>query len=413
MYNSAHMQCPALPVRDRGIRIVVYFSILAAGLLAWHLALPAVAAQEKSGASDSRVDALYGEAKQAQAQGDQATAISKYESILKISPRLAAAYNNLGLLYFQQRDYQHAADILEKGLKVDPKMPSASVLLGISLYRLGQYAQARPRLEAVLRSNPKDDNAELFLANDLIKLGDIEAAAVHLQNLAHRQPKDQEAWYLLGETYMRLSEQALTKMNAIDPNSVLVHEMSGEIMESMKNYDGAVVEYKKAVEMAPQRPGTHWKLGNVYWYLGEWDAAIKEFQAELVNDPRNCEAHGQIGNILVAQRMNFEEGLAEVDKALALCPNQTQARIDRGRALVKLNRSMEAVKDLQTAEQTAPDDPTVHFFLAQAYRAVGRATDAQAEMRIFSKLEETARAGRAERAREVLENKQEQPEQHQ
>jgi hypothetical protein len=29
-----------------------------------------------------------------------------------------------------------------------------------------------------------------------------------------------------------------------------VHEVSGEIMESMNNRDGAIIEYKKAVEMA-------------------------------------------------------------------------------------------------------------------------------------------------------------------
>jgi len=367
---------------------------------------PQSPAQTKFSVPDSRVEALYAEAKQAQARGDQSTAIAKYESILKVSPRLGAAYNNLGLLYFQQRDFQKAAEVLEKGLKVDPAMSSASALLGISLYQLGEYTKARPRLEAALRSNPKDNNAELFLANDLIKLGDLQVAAGHLENLSHRQPQDQEAWYLLGKTYMQLSEQALSKMNAIDPNSVLAHEMSGEIMESMKNYDGAVVEYKKAVELAPQQAGTHLKLGNVYWYLGEWDAAIKEFQAELLNDPRSCEAQGQIGNILIAQRMNFEEGLMEVDKALSICPNQVQAHIDRGRALVKLNRSEDALKDLQFAEQATPDDPTIHFFLAQAYRSLGRAQDAQAEMRLFSKLEETARAAHADRAREVLQNKE-------
>lgn len=402
MYNSANMRCSA------GVS-GAFFRVAAFSLFAAFVSFP-VAAQ--SGGTDPKIENLYQEAKEAQARGDSAAAIAKYQSILKISPRLGAAYNNLGLLYFQQRDFQQAADILEKGLKVDPKMASASALLGISLYELGKYSDARPRLEAALRSNPKDDNAELFLANDLIKLGEPEAATKHLQNLSRSKPRDQEIWYLLGKTYMQLSEEALSKMNAIDPNSVLAHEMSGEIMESMKNYDGAILEYKKAVEMAPQQPGTHYKLGSAYWYLGEWDAAIKEFQSELANDPRNCEAQGQIGDILIAQRMNFEEGLAAVDKALALCPNQTQARIDRGRALLKLNRNEEGVKDLQVAEKATPDDPTIHFFLAQGYRALGRAQDSQAEMRIFSKLEETARANRAEHAREVLENK-EQPQQPQ
>src|SRR5256886_8163334 len=110
------------------------------------------------------------------------------------------------------------------------------------------------------------------------------------QQLAHREPKDQEVWYLLGGAYMKLAEQALGKLNEIDPNSVLMHEVSGEVMESMKNFDGALIEYKKAVEMAPQRPGTHYKLGSTYWSLSMWDAATQQFEAELANDPNNCTA---------------------------------------------------------------------------------------------------------------------------
>jgi tetratricopeptide (TPR) repeat protein len=396
--------------RPRALRILRRWerAFLIAALLACMAAtVPiACAAQATSDADDPRVDKLYSEAKGAQARGDQAGAIAKYESILKIAPRLGAAYNNLGMLYFQQRGYRQAIAILEKGLAVDPKMASASALLGISFYETGDYEKARPRLEAALRSNPRDNHAELFLANDLIKLGDLPAASRHLEELARREPSDQQVFYLLGEVYMQLSEKALTRLNTIDPNSVYVHEMSGEIMESMKNYDGAVVEYKKAIEMAPQQAGTHYKLGNTYWLLGEWDAAVKELQAELVNDPANCKAQAQIANILIAQRMNFEEGLASVDKALAACPGLTQARIDRGRALLKLNRNDEAANELEAAEHSSPDDASTHFFLAQAYRALGRPSEAQAEMQLFSKLEESARSAKAERAKEVLQNKE-------
>ncbi len=349
---------------------------------------------------------LYDEAKAAEASGDSGGVIAKYQAILRIAPKLGSAYNNLGLLYFKQRDYENAVSVLEQGLKVNPAMASASALLGISLSELGRYAEARPHLEEALRRNPKDNDAEKFLANDLIKLGDLESAAARLKQIAHRQPQDQEVWYLLGEVYMQLSQQALTKMNAINPDSELVHEMSGEIMESMKNYDGALFEYKKAADMAPQKPGIHYKLGNVYWTIAQWDAATKEFQAELANDPRNCKAQALIADILVDQRMNFEQGLAEVDKALAICPNLIQARVDRGRALLKLNRNEEAVKDLQAATQASPDDPGAHFFLAQAYRGLGRTGEAQAEMQIYSKLEESSRAATAARARELIQNKE-------
>ena len=51
----------------------------------------------------------------------------------------------------------------------------------------------------------------------------------------------------------------------------------------------------------------------------------------------------------------------------------------------------------------------MHFLLAQAYRSLGRTQEAQAEMKVFSKLEESARAKTAERAKEVLQEKSKEP----
>ena len=383
---------------------------LAAVLLIMLEPRPVLRAQSSATAGDDpRVQQLYTEAKSAEAQGNLAAASQKYESLLQIAPRLAPAYNNLGALYLRQREYQKAAAVLEKGLKVDPKMSSANALLGVSLYEMGDYAAARAKLEAALRANPKDDNAELFLANNLLKLGDLDSAAFHLRQLSQRQPKNPEIWYLLGKVHMRLSEQALANLNEIDPESVWVHEISGEVMESMKNYDGALLEYKKAVELAPHQAGTHYLLGNAYWSLRMWDPATQEFRAELANDPANCAAEWKIGNSMLEQRQDPGEALASVDRALTKCPHLTEARVDRGRALMRLDRNEEAVKELQIAERADPGEAQTHFLLAQALRAAGHTQEAQAQMQIFSKLEESARAKTAERAKQLLREKEEPP----
>lgn len=366
---------------------------------------PLARAQNEPSATDPQVQKLYGEAKAAEARGDLAGASASYESLLQLAPHLAPAYNNLGALYLKQKEYQKSAEVLQKGLQIDPKMSSASALLGISLYELGEYTAARHALETALRANSKDDNARLFLANDLIKLNDWDAASDHLRQLAQHQPNNQEVWYLLGKVHMKLSEHALSRLNEIDPNSVWVHEISGEIMESMKNYDGALIEYKKAVDLAPQQAGTHYYLGNAYWSLANWDAATEQFRAELVNDPGNCMAQWKLGNIILEQHLDAAEALGNVEKALAICPNLVQARVDRARALLKLDRNQEAMADLQTAEKTSPEEPSIHFLLAQAYRAAGRTKDAQQEMQVFSKLEEGNRAAIAERAKQVIQNK--------
>ena len=368
-----------------------------------------IQAQNSSGVGDSQVQQLYAEAKSAQAQGDLAGAAATYEKLLQVAPGLGAAYNNLGALYLQQREYKKAAAILEKGLKVDPKMTSASALLGISLYEMGEYAPARRHLESALRANPKDDHAELFLSNDLIKLGDFDAAAMHLRQLSQRQPQNQEIWYLLGKVHMKLSEQALSRLNAIDPDSVYAHEISGEVMEGMKNFDGALLEYKKAVELAPQQPGTHYLLGNAYWSIRMWEQAAEQFRAELANDPANCTAHWKLGNIVLEQRQDASQALSHVDTALSICPSLAEARLDRGRALMRLDRNEEAIADLHSAEKFDPSEPNTHFLLAQALRATGKAREAQAEMQTFSKLEENARAKTAERARQLLQEREKSP----
>lgn len=370
------------------------------------LSTAALFAQSSPADKDAHVQALYAAAREAQSRGDIPAAIAKYEEMLRLDHTLAPAYNNLGALYFRQRNYPKAAQVLEQGLKVNPNMPSASALLGISLYEMADYAKARPRLESAVQANPNDPNASLYLAKDLNMLGDYEAAAAQLRRLAAQQPKNQEAWYLLAKIYMKLSENSLAKMNAVDPNSVLSHELSAEVMESMNNYDGALVELKKAVGMAPQRAGIHYKLGDAYFSLSQWDSAVEQFRAELALDPGNCRAHWKLGSSILQKNGDPQQALNEINQGLSQCPMLMDARIDRARALMKLDRNAEAATDLEAAVKAEPAESAPHFLLSKAYRALGRSQEAQAEMQIFSKLEAGARAATAERVHEVIENKQ-------
>ena len=356
--------------------------------------------------AEDKVDALNAEAKAAEAAGDWATATAKLQEIIKAEPRLGPAYNNLGVVYFKQGRYGEAVDILERGLKVDPKMRSAVALLGITLYQMGEYAKARPELESALAANPEDRNARWLLVNTLTKLGQFQSAAKSLEELVKREPRNQQAWYLLGKVYMQLSEQSLGKINEIDPNSVWAHEISAELMESMKNSDGAIVEWKKAIETAPRQAGVHYKLADLYWSLSQWDNAASEFQKEHAIDPANCRVNWKLGDIELQKGGDYSAALAFEDRALTACPNLTEARADRGKALLKLHREAEAISDLEASAASTPDEPSTHFLLAQAFRATGNMQRARDEMKLFSELEAKARNATAERAGEVIKNAQ-------
>jgi len=349
-----------------------------------------------------QVQQLYAQAKAAQQQGDNATAIQKYRAMLKLAPHLAPAYNNLGMLYFSQHDYTQAAQVLEQGLKLNPDMPTASAMLGLSYAQMGKNEKAEPLLEAAVRANPNDDNAQMALARALINLKRYDEATPYLRSFLERNPKDQQAWYLLGKTYLQLSEDALGKINQIDPNSVTAHIIAGEIDESMHNYDGALVEYKKAVDLAPQQPGTHEHMGNAFWVTGKWESAETEFKAELANDPNNCRARWKLANAMLEANAPAQDALTELNRVVDQCPTLMQARVDRARALVKLGKQDDALPDLLLAEKDSPDEPSIHFLLSSVYKAQGKTADAQQEMRTYGRLQREASEAVAGQASDAI-----------
>ncbi|MBS1804159.1 MAG: tetratricopeptide repeat protein [Acidobacteria bacterium] len=355
-------------------------------------------AQAKQDEVTPEVQRLYAEAHQASQSGDSATAIERYRSIIKLAPHLAAAYNNLGGLYFDEHDYAHAAEVLKRGLELNPNMPTAAAILGMSYVQLGEDDKAEPLLRKALKANPKDDKVEMMLTRMLINDKKLEEAARHLNDYLARNARDQQAWYLLGKTYLQLSEESLKKINEIDPDSVVAHEIAGEIDESMHNYDLALVEYKKAVDMAPDKPGTHMHMGDAYWYIGKWQSAQTEFRAELKNDPYNCMAHWKLANAILEANDSNDEALSEANSAIERCPSLMQARVDRARALVRLGRQPDALPDLLMAEKDSPTEPSIHFLLANVYRFQGKSAEAQKEMQTYGRLQREASAAVAGQA---------------
>src|SRR5581483_4879401 len=216
-----------------------------------------------------------------------------------------------------------------------------------------------------------------------IRLHNYEGAVEVLKPYTEANSGDQQAWYLLGKTYLQLSEDSLGKINQIDPNSVVAHEVAGEIDESMHNYDGALVEYKKAIDLAPNQPEPHTHMANAYWSIAKWESARTEFEAGLVHDPNNCTTHWKVGNSILEANGEVNEALTHLNKAVTLCPDLMQARVDRARALIKSGKQQDALPDLQAAEKESPDEPSIHFLLASVYRAQGNTAAAQEETHTY------------------------------
>ncbi|MGA7106720.1 MAG: tetratricopeptide repeat protein [Terracidiphilus sp.] len=370
--------------------------LIAAFLLTFSAKL--VRANQANDEVTPEVQRLYAEAKSAQQQNDNATAIQKYQEMIRIAPHLAAAYNNLGMLYFNEQQYDKTVEVLKRGLRVNPEMPSASAMMGMSYFQLGDNEKAESALRAAMRGNPNDDQVEMTLCRVLLNESKLDEASTYLNRFLERHPKDQNAWYLLGKTYLQLSEDALKKINEIDPDSVVAHEIAGEIDASMHNYDLALVEYKKAIDKAPHQPGTHMHMGDAYWNIGKWESAETEFKSELENDPNNCMARWKLANSMLEANQSADEAVKQLNQSIEHCPTLMQAHTDRGRALIRLEKQSEALPDLLMAEKDSPSEPTIHFLLANVYRSQGKGAEALQEMQTYSRLQKEASEALARQA---------------
>lgn len=139
-------------------------------------------------------------------------------------------------------------------------------------------------------------------------------------------------------------------------------------------------------------------MGDAYWYIGKWESAQTEFKAELANDPNNCMARWKLGNSMLEANDSSEDALAELNRSIDRCSTLMQARVDRARALVRMGRQAEALPDLLMARKDSPREPSIHFLLANVYRAQGKSAEAQEELRMYGTLQREASAAVAGQA---------------
>ena len=82
--------------------------------------------------------------------------------------------------------------------------------------------------------------------------------------------------------------------------------------------------------------------------------------------------------------------------AVRIDPNQYEAQVTLGRALLAQRLVAESVEHLKRAAELAPGNPEPHYQLALAYRRLGLNDKAVAETAIVKRIHETRRGDGAQ-----------------
>ncbi|MGB7910766.1 MAG: tetratricopeptide repeat protein [Desulfobaccales bacterium] len=91
--------------------------------------------------------------------GNLDQAVADYNKALELNPKLAWAYNNLGIIYLQKEDYDHAFAAYNKALEIDPKQAQFYNNRGGAYREIGHNDEAISDFNGALELNPSYANA--------------------------------------------------------------------------------------------------------------------------------------------------------------------------------------------------------------------------------------------------------------
>ena len=276
---------------------------------------------------------------------------------------------------------------------------------------LSTYERERDKLQALLA---QEDRPELHhsLGDVQEKLGNSLEAVREYQRAAELNPRETYLFDWGSELLLHHApEPALevfTKGTQLFPRSVRMLIGLGAAWFARGSYDQAVQKICDASDLNPSGSAP-------YLFLGKMQSAepapaaeaVEKLHRFVVQQPENAQANYYYAVGLWKLRKGPEDtaSTAQVEallrKAIHLDPKYAAAYLQLGIVHSDEKDYPQAISDYRQAVQTDPDVEEAHYRLAQTYRRLGDAANAEAELRIYDKVaKESAQKTERER-REV------------
>jgi Flp pilus assembly protein TadD len=267
-----------------------------------------------------------------------AEAKAEYEKAISLDPKMASAYQNLGLTLLTT-DPAAAVSPLQKASELLPEDARSKFLLGSALELSGRLAPAIEQYQAaekkgsddfdlhfalgraLLSSNQasaaelefraalalkSDSAAHLGLAKSLIAQKKQEEAAVEYSAYLAAQPNDNSARLERAAALVDLGkyDDALAELDRAatpGPESLRPLKLRIQIAFQTKHYDAALPALEKAAALAPHDPDLAAQLGHIYLEKKDYPHAVSQL---IVAFKMNPSSNDVLGDLITAQYLN-------------------------------------------------------------------------------------------------------------
>ncbi len=322
----------------------------------------------------------------------QGLAGSAFDRLQKADPTSAYVAALVGDTRVQKRQYRSAFFFYNETLKKLPNLHGVHAALADVYRRTGHadWAAAEDAKEAALP--PPDCKTHA---------GECEFLAGHdaqLTNLPRGAAPPAESLFWQAKAANELALQAFFRLGQLPP-SPEQHQLKAEIARGQGQHLESAQEWRAALALAPGNPRLEREIAVSLFMASDYRGALDQAVRLLQANPRSAELNFVAGDSLLRLE-DPEKAVPYLKAALAADPKLLAADASLGLSLSRLGKSAEAVPHLERALEL-DDDGSLHFQLANAYRASGNAEKARTAMAQYQEIVKRNEEQKAEVAREA------------
>ena len=381
--------------------------------------------------------------KEAMKKKDYSRASLEFLNAVKVMPKDAEAYYQLGLAYLAAHNPQGIA-ALRKATELNPKHVDAQLrlsallagsanrrivedaqkrlnellalepqnvdildVLALTKLRLGRPEEATEELEQALQKFPAHLQSSVALAKLKLAQKDLAGAEQVLQNAVKAGSQSAEAALALGRFYLASGklEQGQAEVRRalqIDPKNGPALLTTAQIQFTSGHAD----EADRTFQQISQLPDKNYKPMHAAFLFrtGKLEAAIAEFE-KLANEAPDDRAART--RLVAAYSAAGKTGDAErvLKAALQKNPKDTQALLQRSQLYLVSGKYAQAEDDLRQVLHFQTDSASAHYYLSRVYRASGASLNQRQELTEALRLNRNLLSARVELARLLIASK--------
>jgi len=214
-----------------------------------------------------------------------------------------------------------------------------------------------------------------------------------------------EKHFELGKSYFEKDQydnaiKEFEKVLQIQPINAEAHYYLGRCYHSKERYDKAIPHLKKAIQIQPSNADAHYYLARCYHFTTKFDEAIEEFKKVIQMRPNDFSSHELLGASYQFKKM-YDSAIRELKKAIEIQPDIATAHARLGscyyekkmydEAIAQVNNALELLKTIPPSDKRSQAlRKKVEEFLQEL-----KAEKKQKAPKVGEKVHETAKIEKA------------------